>query len=139
MIVFNLEYLILQNFKKKNSQLDLIVVDSVTDLYRLELNRDKKGKNLLLNYQLNRILANLSYLNISYGIEVLIVNEISRRTQNGKTIEIPSGGKVMEYWVLHAIKISRSERLNERKLTLTTRPENKNFNILSVLTETGFK
>jgi RecA/RadA recombinase len=138
-VVFNLEFLILQNLEEKNSHVGLIIIDSITDLYRLEFTREKKGKNLLLNYQLNRILANLSYLNLSYGIEVLIVNEISRRTQNGKTIEIQAGGKVIEYWISNAIKISRTEKLNERKFALIERPERKSSEILSILTEIGFK
>ncbi|MFX1259781.1 MAG: hypothetical protein ACFFAN_18165, partial [Promethearchaeota archaeon] len=75
-IIFNLEFLILNNLTKKNRSLNLIVVDSITDLYRLELNKEKKNKNIQLNYQLSQILANLAFLNNSYGIEVLVVNEL---------------------------------------------------------------
>ena len=138
-IVFNLEFLILKNLKKKDALLNLIVVDSITDLYRLELNREKKEKNFSLNYQLNQILANLLYLNHSYNIEVLIVNEISRMNQDGKTIEVQLGSKVINFWISNAIKISRTERINKRRFILSNHYEKKILEYISVLTESGFK
>ena len=38
-ILFNLEYLILRNLNESNNHYNLIVIDSLTDLYLLELNR----------------------------------------------------------------------------------------------------
>ncbi|MHA2123537.1 MAG: AAA family ATPase [Promethearchaeota archaeon] len=67
-IVFNLEFLILENLGKTKKPYKIIVIDSLTDLYRLKVNREKKEKNYNLNYRLNQILANLFYINISYEL-----------------------------------------------------------------------
>ena len=117
-IVFNLEFLILKHLENKENQLKLIIIDSITDLYRLELDREKKEKNYNLNYHLNQILANLFYINKTYKIEILIINEISRKTLNDHIVEVQAGGKVMEYWISYNIKINRTEKLNQRKFVI---------------------
>ncbi|MFX1574002.1 MAG: AAA family ATPase [Promethearchaeota archaeon] len=114
-IVFNLEFLILKRNKNKENPFKLIIIDSITDLYRLELNKEKKERNYNLNYNLNQILANLFYINKTYKIEILIINELSRKTLNDHIIEVQAGGKVMEYWISYNIKINRTEKLNERR------------------------
>jgi len=117
-IVFNLEFLILKHLENKENQLKLIIIDSITDLYRLELDREKKEKNYNLNYHLNQILANLFYINKTYKIEILIINEISRKNLNDHIVEVQAGGKVMEYWISYNIKINRTEKLNQRKFVI---------------------
>jgi hypothetical protein len=111
----------------------------VTDLYRLEINRERKEKNVTLNYQLNQLLASLHYINETYNIDVLLVNEMSRKSYDDKTIEIQSGGKVMVYWVTNSIKISRTGQLNVRELLLTKHLEEIDSNCLSNLTSHGFE
>ncbi|MFX0043078.1 MAG: hypothetical protein ACFE8L_09210 [Candidatus Hodarchaeota archaeon] len=138
-IVFNFEFLILQYLQDNNINFSLIVIDSLTNLYRIELNKDKKEKNYDLNYKLNQILANLFFLNEAYGIEIMIINEISRKNINDQIIEVQSGGKVMKYWVDFSIKITRTEKLNERKFILTKDPELELKNFKSILTENGFE
>jgi RecA/RadA recombinase len=137
-IVFNLEFLILKNSNKSDNELKLIIIDSITELYRLELNTDKKEKNYNLNYQLNQILANLTYLNEIYGIEILIVNEISRKNYDDQLIEVQSGGKVMEFWVTCNLKITKTKKLNERKFILAKIPENQTIEFTSLIREKGF-
>ena len=68
--VFNLEFIILNDLKTEDSTFNLIVIDSMTDLYRLELNREKKGKNFILNYKLNQLIANLVNLKQKYEIDI---------------------------------------------------------------------
>ncbi len=138
-IVFNLEFLILKNLDEKNEPLKLIVIDSLTDLYRLELNREKKEKNYNLNYHLNQVLATLSYISDSYNIEVLIINEKRQKRDLEQIIEIQSGGKVMKYWVSYDIKIERTDIINERKFVLTIHPEEKILFFTIKLTERGFE
>ena len=137
--VFNLEFILLDDLKADGGTFRLIIIDSITDLYRLELGRDKKGKNFILNYKLNQILANLMYLNKKYEINILIANELSRRTLEGITYDVVSGGNVMEYWVKRSIKIERTEVANNRKFFVTL-SDNKDFlTFNSMLTESGFK
>ena len=138
-IVLKLEFLILDYLNENKTPMDLIIIDSITDLYRLELNRDKKEKNVLLNYQLNQMLASLYHINENYGTEVLIVNELSRKNYDDYTKEVQSGGKVMDYWVRNSIKISRTKKLNIRMFEITKHPEMKTFQFLSDLTEHGFE
>ena len=116
--IFNLEFAVLNDLKTKNGTFNLIIIDSMTDLYRLELNHEKKGKNFILNYRLNQLLANLVNLKQKYEIGILIVNEISKRTQEGQTYEVESGGNVMQYWVTNSIKIERTDVANKRRLIL---------------------
>ena len=137
-IVFNLEFLILGNLKENDKLLNLIVIDSLTDLYRLELDKEKKSKNIENNLKLSQIMANLCYINETYSIEILVINEISRRNEEGKTVEVPAGGKVMNYWVSYLISIKRTEKLNVRKFELTKHPENLVLEFTADLTEKGF-
>jgi len=138
-IVFNFEFLILQYLQESNINFNLIVIDSLTNLYRIELNKDKKEKNYNLNYQLDQILANLFYINETYDIEIMIINEISRKNFDDQIIEVQSGGKVMKYWVDFSIKITRTEKLNERKFILTKDPGIELNSFKSILTENGFE
>jgi RecA/RadA recombinase len=138
-LVFNLEFLILADLDKKVDKYKLIVIDSLTDLYRLELNREKKEKNYNLNYFLNQILATLTYLNHVYNINILIINEKVNKRTDEKTIEVQSGGKVMDYWVVFDIKIERTESLGKRKFILTKHPEYIRFECNSNLTKLGFQ
>ncbi|MHA1985061.1 MAG: AAA family ATPase [Promethearchaeota archaeon] len=137
-IVFNLEFLILRTLNKIEKPYKLIIIDSLTDLYRLELNRTKKEKNYNLNYNLNQILANLSFIKNAYDIEILVINEKTQIKEENQIKEIQSGGKVMEYWVSNDIKIERTEKLRERKFILTTHPSSEFTEFTSKLSENGF-
>ena len=137
--IFNLEFIILNDLKTEDSTCNLIVIDSMTDLYRLELNREKKGKNFILNYKLNQLIANLVNLKQKYEIDILIINELSRRTQEGVTYEVESGGKVMQYWVKNSIKIERTEVANNRKFILHRDNDNNSVMLNSTLTIRGFE
>ncbi len=137
-IVYNLEFLILNRINDQNTQYSLIVIDSITELYRLELNKWKKEKNYELNYILNQIFANLFFIHIKYNIEILIVNEKALKQEKNQIIETQSGGNVIEYWVSTDIKIERTEILNQRKFTVSSRPDIFNKEFFSELTETGF-
>ena len=134
-LIQNLEFELLSMNDKKYK---LIIIDSITDLYRLELSLDKKEKNLILNYQLNHTLASLSFLKQKYGIEVLITNEISRRKEELEFIEFESGGKVMEFWVKNSIKIQRTDKLSERGFKLLNKIKNLELELNSTITESGF-
>lgn len=137
-IVLKLEFLFLKQNKDEIKNY-LIVFDSLTDLYKLELNPNEVEINVRLNYQLNQILATLNYLVENYNVEMLIVNEISRKTEMGELKEIQSGGSVMVYWIKNFIKIERTNVLNERKLiiSLNNRREIKEKKVK--LTDKGFR
>ncbi len=135
-IIFKLEFLILN--KLKDPKITLIIIDSMTDLYRIKLDREKKEKNFNLNYQLNQMMGSMKWIYETYDIDVLIVNELSRINNNEQIEEIQSGGKIMQYWVDFSIKISRTEILNQREFVLTKHKENETLCLTSLLTEKGF-
>lgn len=137
-LVFNLEFIVLDTYKKPNTIIDLIIIDSITDLYRLELNRESKEKNFLLNYKLNQILANLFFLNKKYSINIIVVNTQTNINQNGQLIEVQSGGKVMDYWIDNSLKILRTNKLNCRRFVFKKRNNKKTIESLSTLTQDGF-
>jgi len=138
-IVFNLEFLILKNLAQNEDKLKLIIIDSITNLYRLELNQENKEKNYSLNYKLHQILANLTYLNEIYNIEILIVNELSRKNYNDQFIEVQSGGKAMEFWVNFNLKITKTKTLNQRKFIFSNMTENRSYEFTLNLREEGFE
>ncbi|MFX1235643.1 MAG: hypothetical protein ACFFBY_14000, partial [Promethearchaeota archaeon] len=80
---------------------------------------------------------NLSYLNKTYNIDILIVNNKTYIDSNRQIIEVQSGGLVMEYWINSTIKIIRTNKLNQRKFIFNT--ENKEIiKKLVTLTKNGF-
>ncbi|MFX1382930.1 MAG: hypothetical protein ACFFBP_10855 [Promethearchaeota archaeon] len=136
---FNLDFLIIEYQKKKVKLPSIIVIDSITDLYRINIDNEKKEKNIELNFQLNQILANLLYLNQKYSIEILIINNISRSSKDDENFEIQSGGKVMDYWISNSLKISRTERPDQRNFKLTKNQEKKKYYFFANITKKGFE
>ena len=136
--ILNLEFFILENLKESGKKLSLLVIDSLTELYRLELNKEKKEKNTNLNYQLNQILGTLTYILETYGIEILIVNELSRKRKDDEVFEVQGGGKIMDFWMCDTVKLMRTEVLSERNLIVRKVRENKIFEVKAKLTKYGF-
>jgi len=137
-IVFNFEFLLLDNLNNKGSLFKFLIIDSLTDLYRIELDKRRKKRNINLNYQLNQILATLYYIADIYNIQILLTNEISRININNEIKEVQTGYKVMDYWILCDIKIERTEMLNKRKLIINLSDKKQKHEIFSNLTQQGF-
>ena len=138
-VIFNLEFLILNNLKEKHSSLNLIIIDSLSELYRIELNPYKKEKNFNMNYRLNQILATLYYFLETYGTEILVINELSRKSKDNIVFETQSGGKIVDFWIKTIIKIERTDILNLRKIIIRKIYENQIIEFLSKLTKQGFE
>ncbi len=135
-ISFNLEFIFLNNYPKKKETRILVIFDSLTDLYKLNLHPNDRKHNVDMNYRLNHILANLIHLNRCYNLEILLVNELSR---NPHGEPIMSGGKVMEYWVSYALYIKRSSILKKRIALLSQNTTKQALKFDLELTEQGFK
>jgi len=116
----------------------IVIIDSMTNLYQIELRKKSKNKNVILNYKLNQLLATLSYLKLHYSVDILIVNYLRRLKQENQTIEVQSGGKVMTFWLGCSIKIERDKKLNYRKFVLSTKSDTKKISLLSRIAEFGF-
>ena len=137
--ILELEQIIINLKNERDKAKILIIIDSITNLYQIDLRKNNKSKNVILNYQLNQILATLNYLNINYPVDVLIVNYLRRLKQENQTIEIQSGGKVMDYWIDLAIKIDRDKKLNYRNFVISAHSEKNLIIYHSKLTKFGFE
>jgi DNA repair protein RadB len=74
----------------------LIVVDTVTSLYRVELNDTKE--TYAANRELNRQLAVLTQIAKTCGVAVLVISQV-RSVPFGETVEMkPVATRVLNYW-----------------------------------------
>lgn len=74
----------------------LIVVDTVTSLYRVELNDMKE--TYAANRELNRQLAVLTQIAKTCGVAVLVISQV-RNVPFGETVEMkPVATRVLNYW-----------------------------------------
>jgi RecA/RadA recombinase len=136
--IFSLEFEFLKHLNTNHPSLNVIVIDSLTDLYQISIATERKAKSVLINYKLNLILANLAYLCEHYESIAIVVNNSKISSQDQQFKEIQAGGKLMNYWVDHSLKISRSEIINLRYFTLFSREKNKEINFTSKITPKGF-
>ena len=137
--ILDLEHLIIKLREDRKEIKILIIIDSLTNLYQIELRKGSKSKNIILNYKLNQILGTLNYLKLLYPVDVLIVNNISRIKQDNQAIEVQSGGKVMKYWVDSSVKIERDKKINHRIFLLTNPADTIEISFLSKLSKFGFE
>jgi DNA repair protein RadB len=73
-----------------------IVVDTLTSLYRVELNDTKE--TYAANRELNRQLAVLTQIAKTFGVAVLVISQV-RSVPFGETIEMkPVATRVLNYW-----------------------------------------
>ncbi|MBD3254004.1 MAG: hypothetical protein GF383_02875 [Candidatus Lokiarchaeota archaeon] len=135
--LMNLELVITRSKNQKN-RISLIVIDSITDLYKLEIIREKKEKNASINYLLNLILGTLFYLSITYDLEIVIVNELVHRKKGEEISEVQSGGKVTNFWTSLNIKVERTSILNNRKVIFYDQNYEKLAEFDLFLTKKGF-
>ncbi|WP_423792594.1 DNA repair and recombination protein RadB [Methanocaldococcus indicus] len=101
---FEQDRIILKELPKLANEIDLVVVDNITSLYRLELT-DKADKNITLNRMLGNQIRTLLKLAKSYNIAVLITNQ-GRETTNGFEA---AGGNLLEYWSKCIIRLEKSK------------------------------
>lgn len=79
-----------------NKKFELIIVDTATSLYRVELS-DKK-ETYAANRELNRQLAVLTQIAKTCGVAVLVVSQV-RNVPRGETVEMkPVATRVLNYW-----------------------------------------
>jgi DNA repair protein RadB len=79
-----------------NNKFGLIVVDTVTSLYRVEL--DDTKKMYAANRELNRQLAVLTQIAKTCGLAVLVISQV-RSVPMGETVTMkPVATRVLNYW-----------------------------------------
>ena len=82
--------------KVLTNKFGLIVIDTITSLYRVELN--DKEETYSSNRELNRQLAVLTQIAKTCGLVVLVVSQV-RSVPFGETVEMkPVATRVLNYW-----------------------------------------
>ncbi|NPA62388.1 MAG: DNA repair and recombination protein RadB [Methanococci archaeon] len=87
------------------NNVNLIVVDNITSLYKLELS-DEANKNILLNKMLGNQVKTLLKLAKTENLAVIITNQV-KETVNGFEA---SGGRLLEYWSKCIIRLEKLEK-----------------------------
>lgn len=88
-----------------NSKANLVIVDSISVLYRLEENRDIK--------ELGRQLAQLLRIGRRHKIPVLITNQVYTDIETGRIVSV--GGDIMRYWAKIILEL---ENLGEERYAI---------------------
>lgn len=106
----------LDNYNLRN--IALIAVDTVTALYRIEL--DSAEQTFALNMKLNRQLAYLNELARSYNTSILLTSQVHTVVQKGlkgEKIE-PVANRVLKFWAQKIINLKSTSQLTVREATL---------------------
>lgn len=117
----------------KREKIDLVIVDSLVALYRLELTQENFS---LINRQLATQYSILSKIARTYEIPVLVTNQIYGK---GDEVEL-SSRYVGRFWSKCLIELKRSEKENQRIAILRKHrslPEGKKIEF--IITENGLK
>lgn len=129
-IVDNIEKYIVPKVK-------LIIFDTITTLYRVELGNSQR--NFALNRELNRQLAVLLGLAKKHGIAVLLTNQVRDVMVEGIVDIVPVGRKVLEHWTMPSLLLEVSDYSRKRKIKLVGRPGDRETFTYCVLTNEGLK
>jgi DNA repair protein RadB len=102
-----------------NSGFDLVVIDSIVSLYRLELVGDRK-ETLELARELGRQMAALSKLSREREVAVLICNQVYSSFKEEEIV--PVGGDSLLYWSKVVLELEKSNKAGERIATIKKHP-----------------
>jgi DNA repair protein RadB len=110
---------IIRELDKKNT--NLIIVDSIVAMYRLEYAESKNGRSsddlvMAANRELSKQLSILSNIAKEKSIPVIITAHAFKSRENGEWDAI--GGEVLKYWSKVIMFIDRTGRGSERKAVL---------------------
>ena len=100
--------------RKNHDDVDLIVVDSVVALYRVD---DMKSSRL--NKELGKQMGLLSKIARQYDIAVILTNQIYSAIDIDGNSDIKAvGGTILQYWSKVIIQLERGDEINQRIATL---------------------
>jgi len=92
-----------------NPKVSLVVIDTLTRLYRLELST--KAVNVRLNKQLNQIMALLFKITRYYRVAVLVTGDMRISPEVG---EEPVAARIIKYWSDVLLRINKAEMPSRR-------------------------
>ncbi|MCD7781370.1 MAG: DNA repair and recombination protein RadB [Methanosphaera sp.] len=115
------EIINIEELLKSDNNIDLLIIDSIVALYRIE-----NGDPSEVNKRLGRLMAKLLTFSRQYDIAVVITNQIYSPFDSDELIVEPIGGTILKYWSKVIIKIEKDMGTSMRIATLQrhkTRPD----------------
>ncbi|MBQ6444220.1 MAG: DNA repair and recombination protein RadB [Methanosphaera sp.] len=112
----------IEDLLKDDSSIDILIIDSVVALYRIE-----DGDPSDINKRLGRQMAKLLTLSRQYDIAVVITNQIYSPFDSDDLIVEPIGGTVLKYWSKVIVEIEKDIASTSRNAILQ-RHKNKSPN-----------
>ena len=103
---FDEQLLEIQNIErllKEDNSIDILIIDSIVALYRVE-----DGDPSEINKKLGRLMAKLLTLSREFDIAIVITNQIYSPFDSDDLVVEPIGGTVLKYWSKIIIEIERS-------------------------------
>jgi len=111
---FHEQSLLLENLDEYVSKnIALIIVDTITSLYRLELGTIEK--TLILNRNLNRQIAYLVQTANSHNIVVLLTSQVRSVIQDNQKQMEPVAKRVLKFWAHNILNFKLTEKPIIRK------------------------
>lgn len=103
----------LEELLEQNDDIELLIIDSIVALYRVE-----DGDPSEINKKLGREMATLLTISRKYNIAVVITNQIYSPFDSDELIVEPIGGTVLKYWSKIIVEIERNPGSYTRTATL---------------------
>ena len=103
---FDEQLLEIQNIErllKEDNSIDILIIDSIVALYRVE-----DGDPSEINKKLGRLVAKLLTLSRDFDIAIVITNQIYSPFDSDDLVVEPIGGTVLKYWSKIIIEIERN-------------------------------
>ncbi len=97
----------------KKDDIDLLIIDSIVALYRIE-----DGDPTEINKRLGREMANLLTMSRTHDLAIVITNQVYSPFDSDDLIVEPIGGTVLKYWSKVIIEIERGIGTTLRTATL---------------------
>ena len=99
----------------------LIIVDTITSLYRVEL--DEMKETYTANRELNRQLAVLTQIARNCGIAVIIISQVRSILFEGTVRTRPVAARVLNYWSDLVLNMIHSDQRRVIKIVLEKHPK----------------
>ena len=121
-MIFQDQSLVIDNLEKIiTKKFELIIVDTITSLYRVE--PEDKKETFIANRELNRQLAILTQIAKTTGIAVLIISQVRNIPFGLKMKTKPIARRVLNYWSEVILNLEQSGQTRVIKISREKHPK----------------
>lgn len=104
----------------------LVVVDTVTSLYRIELG-EEEHKRFRLNRELNRQIASLAQITKTYNVTTLLTSQVRSFFRETQTLTEPVATRVVKFWSDTIVNLKPTQETKVVKAILEKHPRRKHL------------